>query len=122
MYGCRKFPHMLPFAVFLAATLIAGMGAGFYTVLAFMAPIALLMCDKTGMGKMVGAMAVNYGALAGANFMASQSGLIFRGLMQSAGVSAIRLSSIHSEFSPARWWSRWWFSVSWCSLPITKKA
>ena len=88
MYGCRKFPHMLPFAVFLAATLIAGMGAGFYTVLAFMAPITLLMCDKTGMGKMVGAMAVNYGALAGANFMASQSGLIFRGLMQSAGVSA----------------------------------
>lgn len=88
MYGCRNFPHMLPFAVFLAATLIAGMGAGFYTVLAFMAPVTLLLCDKTGMGKMIGAMAVNYGALAGANFMASQSGLIFRGLMQSAGVSA----------------------------------
>lgn len=88
MYGCRKFPHMLPFAVFLAATLIAGMGAGFYTVLAFMAPITLLLCEKTGMGKMIGAMAVNYGALAGANFMASQSGLIFRGLMQTAGLSA----------------------------------
>lgn len=88
MYGCRSFPHLLPFAVFLAATLIAGMGAGFYTVLAFMAPITLLLCDKTGMGKMVGAMAVNYGALAGANFMASQSGLIFRGLMQGAGISA----------------------------------
>jgi di/tricarboxylate transporter len=88
MYGCRKFPHLLPFAVFLAATLIAGMGAGFYTVLAFMAPITLLLCEKTGMGKMIGAMAVNYGALAGANFMASQSGLIFRGLMQTTGVSA----------------------------------
>lgn len=87
MYGCRKFPHLLPFAVFLAATLIAGMGAGFYTVLAFMAPITLLLCEKTGMGKMIGAMAVNYGALAGANFMASQSGLIFRGLMQTAGIS-----------------------------------
>ena len=88
MYGCRKFPHLLPFAVFLAATLIAGMGAGFYTVLAFMAPITLLLCEKTGMGKMIGAMAVNYGALAGANFMASQSGLIFRGLMQTAGIPA----------------------------------
>ncbi len=88
MYGCRNFPLMLPFAVFFAATLIAGMGAGFFTVLAFMAPITLLLCEKTGMGKMVGAMAVNYGALAGANFMSSQSGLIFRGLMQSAGVSA----------------------------------
>jgi len=87
MYGCRKFPHMLPFAVFLAATLIAGMGAGFYTVLAFMAPITLLLCEKTGMSKMIGAMAVNYGALAGANFMASQSGLIFRGLMTTAGIT-----------------------------------
>ncbi|MDR0440214.1 MAG: SLC13 family permease [Candidatus Accumulibacter sp.] len=88
MYGCRKFPRMLPFVVFLAATLIAGMGAGFFTVLAFMAPITLLLCEKTGMGKMVGAMAVNYGALGGANFMASQSGLIFQQLMRGADVSA----------------------------------
>jgi len=87
MYTCRDYPHMLPFAVFIAATIIAGMGAGFYTVLAFMAPITLLLCDKTGMSKMIGGMAVNYGALAGANFMTSQSGLIFRGLMHGAGLS-----------------------------------
>lgn len=86
MYACRGFPYLLPFAVFAAATIIAGLGAGFYTVLAFMAPITLLLCDKTGMSKMIGAMAVNYGALAGANFMTSQSGLIFRGLMQNAGI------------------------------------
>jgi len=88
MYSCRNFPHLLPFAVFLAATLIAGMGAGFYTVLAFMAPVTLLLCEKTNMSKLSGAMAVNYGALAGANFMASQSGLIFRGLMEKAGIPA----------------------------------
>jgi di/tricarboxylate transporter len=88
LYGCRRTPHLLPFAVFIAATVIAGMGAGFYTVLAFMAPITLLLCDKTGMSKIIGGMAVNYGALAGANFMTSQSGLIFRGLMQNAGVDA----------------------------------
>jgi len=88
MYACRSYPYMLPFAVFAAATVIAGMGAGFFTVMAFMAPLTLVLCDKTGMSKMVGGMAVNYGALAGANFMTSQSGLIFRGLMQNAGVSA----------------------------------
>lgn len=87
LYRCRKFPHLLPFAVLAASTLIAGMGAGFYTVLAFMAPITLLLCDKTSMNKIVGAMAVNYGALAGANFMSSQSGIIFRGLMQDGGIS-----------------------------------
>lgn len=88
LYACRRTPHLLPFAVFAAATVIAAMGAGFYTVLAFMAPITLLLCDKTGMSKIIGGMAVNYGALAGANFMTSQSGLIFRGLMQNAGVDA----------------------------------
>ena len=84
---CQKHPHSLPFAVFFSATLIAGMGPGFYTVLAFMAPLTLMLCDKTGMSRVLGAMAVNYGALAGANLMTSQSGIIFRELMQSAGTT-----------------------------------
>ncbi len=46
LYKCRKFPQFLPLAIFFAATIIAGLGAGFYTVLAFMAPITLLLCKK----------------------------------------------------------------------------
>jgi len=88
LYACRRFPALLPLAIFASATLIAALGAGFYTVLAFMAPMTLLLCQKTGMSKVIGGMAVNYGALAGANFMTSQSGVIFRGLMERAGVSA----------------------------------
>ncbi|MDH2434684.1 SLC13 family permease [Pokkaliibacter sp. MBI-7] len=87
MYRCRNFPHLLPYAVFFTATLIAGLGAGYYTVLAFMAPITLLLCQRTGMSMIIGAMSVNYGALAGANFVASQSGIIFRGLMMNAGIA-----------------------------------
>ena len=52
-----------------------------------MAPITLLLCQRTGMSLIVGGMAVNYGALSGANFMSSQSGIIFRGLMTNAGIS-----------------------------------
>jgi len=88
LYACRHFPLMLPMAIFVSATIIAALGAGFYTVLAFMAPMTLLLCQKTGMSKIIGGMAVNYGALAGANFMTSQSGVIFRGLMEGAHVSA----------------------------------
>ena len=62
------------------------MGAGYYTVLAFMAPLTLLLCQRTGMSLILGGLAVNYGALAGANFVSSQSGIIFRGLMTSAGM------------------------------------
>lgn len=87
IYRCRAVPQLLPFAVFFAATVIAAMGAGYYTVLAFMAPITLMLCQRTGMSLIVGGMAVNYGALSGANFMSSQSGIIFRGLMTNAGLS-----------------------------------
>ncbi|MBA1195099.1 SLC13 family permease [Pseudomonas entomophila] len=86
IYRCRSMPQLLPFAVFFTATAISAMGAGYYTVLAFMAPITLLLCERTGMGLITGGMAVNYGALSGANFVSSQSGIIFRGLMTNAGI------------------------------------
>ena len=86
LYLCRGAPWLLPYAVFMTATVIAGMGAGYYTVLAFMAPITLLLCRRTGLDLILGGMAVNYGALGGANFMSSQSGIIFRGLMTNAGI------------------------------------
>ncbi|NDV53576.1 MULTISPECIES: SLC13 family permease [unclassified Salipiger] len=88
LYACRGAPWLLPYAVFMTATVIAAMGAGYYTVLAFMAPITLLLCRRTGMDLILGGMAVNYGALGGANFMSSQSGIIFRGLMTNAGIDA----------------------------------
>jgi di/tricarboxylate transporter len=87
LYRCRKAPWLLPYAIFVTATLIAAMGAGYYTVLAFMAPLTLILCRRTGMGLILGGMAVNYGALCGANFVSSQSGIIFRGLMVNAGIS-----------------------------------
>lgn len=86
LYRCRNMPWVLPYAVLLTATLIAAMGAGYYTVLAFMAPITLILCRRTGLDLVLGGMAANYGALAGANFMSSQSGIIFRGLMTGNGV------------------------------------
>ncbi|HFX7666697.1 TPA: SLC13 family permease [Acinetobacter baumannii] len=88
LYKCRKFPQFLPLAIFFAATIIAGLGAGFYTVLAFMAPITLLLCKKNNMNMIIGGMAANYGALAGANFMTSQSGIIFRSLMENTGITS----------------------------------
>ena len=89
LYACRRFPGLLPFALYLAAALIAALGAGFFTVMAFMAPLALLICDEAKMDKLVGAVAVNCGALSGANFMTSGSGIIFRGLMDEGGLSVV---------------------------------
>lgn len=85
LYAFRHFPGLLPFALYFASAGIAALGAGFFTVMAFMAPIALLICREAKMDKLAGAVAVNCGALSGANFMTSGSGIIFRGLMDEAG-------------------------------------
>ncbi|NLJ65379.1 MAG: SLC13 family permease [Christensenellaceae bacterium] len=82
LYACRKFPNLLPLFIYFAATIVAALGAGYFTVLAIFAPITLLICRKTGMSLILGSVAVNYGALAGANFMTSASGMIFRGLVE----------------------------------------
>ncbi|MCD8122411.1 MAG: SLC13 family permease [Clostridiales bacterium] len=87
LYACRKFPGLLPFALYFASAVIAALGAGFFTVLAFMAPVTLLICKEAKMDKLTGAVAVNCGALSGANFMTSGSGIIFRGLMDEAGLA-----------------------------------
>lgn len=85
LYSCRKFPIILPLVIYFAATFVAGLGAGYFSVLAFFAPLTLMLCKKTGMNEIVGAISVNYGALAGANFMTSASGIIFRSLIDNAG-------------------------------------
>lgn len=89
LYACRRFPGLLPFALYIASAGIAALGAGFFTVMAFMAPIALLICEEAKMDKMVGAAAVNCGALSGANFMTSGSGIVFRGLMDENNYASV---------------------------------
>lgn len=85
LYAFRRFPALLPFALYFASAGIAALGAGFFTVLAFMAPLALLVCEEAKIDKLTGAVAVNCGALSGANFVTSGSGIIFRGLMNESG-------------------------------------
>ena len=85
LYAFRKAPGLLPFALYAASAGIAALGAGFFTVMAFMAPLTLLICDEAKMSKLVGAIAINCGALSGANFMTSGRGIIYRGLMEGGG-------------------------------------
>lgn len=85
LYAFRKAPGLLPFALYAVSAGIAALGAGFFTVMAFMAPLTLLICDEAKMSKLVGAIAINCGALSGANFMTSGSGIIYRGLMEGGG-------------------------------------
>ena len=66
IYKCRRFPAFLPLAIFFAATTVAALGAGYYTVLATMAPMILLLSKRTNLNIIIATLSVNYGALAGA--------------------------------------------------------
>lgn len=84
LYACRKFPGLLPYALFFVAVILSVMGAAYFTVLAFLAPITLLICEESRMDKLTGAVAINCGALAGGNFPTAALGVVFRGLMDTA--------------------------------------
>lgn len=84
LYACRSFPGLLPYALFFVAVILSIMGAAYFTVLAFLAPITLLICQESKMDKLTGAVAINAGALAGGNFPTAALGVVFRNLMDDA--------------------------------------
>ena len=84
LYACRSFPGLLPFALFFVAVILSVMGAAYFTVLAFLAPITMAICEESKMDKLTGAVAINCGALAGGNFPTAALGVVFRGLMDTA--------------------------------------
>ena len=53
-------------------------------MLAFLAPITLMICEESNMDKLTGAVAINCGALAGGNFPTASLGVVFRGLIDTA--------------------------------------
>lgn len=85
LYHTRDFPDFLPLIIFFASALVAGLGAGFFTVMAVFCPMTLMLCEKSNQNLLLGAAAVNWGALAGANLMTSGSGVVFQGLIKEAG-------------------------------------
>ena len=54
LYTCRKFPGLLPYALLAVAIILSVMGATYFTVLAFLAPITLLICEESRMDKLTG--------------------------------------------------------------------
>lgn len=96
LYACRKFPGMLPFALFAVAVILSVMGAAYFTVLAFLAPITLLICEESKLDTLTGAVAINCGALAGGNFPTAALGVIFRSLIDTAYEADPALAALES--------------------------
>ena len=84
VYKFRKYPYLFPFAIYLTGILISAMGAGFYAVVALLCPLVFTICEKTGMNRLLGAMAVIYGAVAGGNLITTATGSVIVEVIASA--------------------------------------
>lgn len=85
LYPFRNNPSLLPMVIFFVCVIISSFGAGAFAVIAFAAPITLMLCDLVGIDKILGAIALNCGAIGGANLVTSIQGLVFRELMNDVG-------------------------------------
>ena len=72
LYACRKFPGLLPYALFFVAVVLSVMD------------------------KLTGAVAINCGALAGGDFPTAALGVVFRGLMDTAYEATPELTALES--------------------------
>ena len=88
LYKSRKYPKFLPYYIFFSSLIVSALGAGYFAVIVFFSTITLVLCKKTGLNMLTGAIAVNFGTLAGNNFPTSTGGVIFRGLMDNAGYAS----------------------------------
>ena len=84
VYKFRKAPYLFPFAIYLTAVLISAMGAGFYAVVALLCPLTFTICEKTGMNRLLGAMAVIYGAVSGGNLITTATGSVIVEVIEGA--------------------------------------
>lgn len=87
LYKCRSFPLILPIAIFFISILISALGAGYYSVMVLMVPLAILICKKIKIHPLIGALCADCGAQVGSNFMISLNGVIYRKLITSEGFS-----------------------------------
>lgn len=81
LYKFRKFSLFLPLILYFITALVSGLGAGFFTSIAIMGSMAMVLCKSSNMNRIHASLAVSLGALSGANFMYSAHGVLFHSLL-----------------------------------------
>ena len=94
LYRSRGLAWGLAIVFFVTAVVVAGLGAGFYAVMVFLAPAALLICTQVQIEPLLAGVSVIVGAQVGSNLMSSLNGVIFRGLFEKLGYSSSKAFSI----------------------------
>lgn len=80
LYKFKRFSLFLPLILYFITALVSGMCAGFFTSIAIMGSMAMVLCKSSNMNRIHASLAVSLGALSGANFMYSAHGVLFHSL------------------------------------------
>lgn len=88
VFATRKFPFLVPVALYLLAAIMSGIGPGPYAVFAFLSPLVMAIAAETGMSRLLGAVIVVGGGVAGGFTQLSIGGGITKGLIEKAGYAA----------------------------------
>lgn len=87
LYYARNFTKFLPILIYLISALVSGLGAGFFTTVAVMTTIAMVLAKEAGLNRLLLAISISLGALSGANFMVSSHGVIFSSLLSGTALA-----------------------------------
>ncbi|MFZ5754927.1 MAG: SLC13 family permease [Bacillota bacterium] len=85
VYATRNFPFFVPIALYLLAVTMSGIGPGPYAVFAFLSPLVMAIASETGMSRLLGAVIIVGGGVAGGFTKLSIGGGIAKGLIEKAG-------------------------------------
>lgn len=88
LFRSRGLAWGLAVVFFLTAGVVAALGAGFYAVMVFLAPAALVICTQVKIEPLLAGVGVIVGAQVGSNFMTSLNGIVFKGLFEKLGYSS----------------------------------
>jgi di/tricarboxylate transporter len=95
-YRARNIPWLLPIALWLFCMAIAASGAGPYAVWAFLAPIVIGICVKSGISPILAAVTVISGGSIGGQCPISVGGIVIKNYAAISGFEAISESiSLH---------------------------
>lgn len=99
IYVCRKAPFIIPYAIFSIGVVLAGMGAGAYSIIAFLVPLSMAIAEKTGMNRLLATLSAIFGSAVGSGFIISMGGVVVKGLIEENG---------YADFGSPYAWNYFW--------------
>lgn len=82
VFATKKFPYLVPVALYLLAVVMSGIGPGPYAVFAFLSPLVMAIAKETKMHRLLAAIIIVGGGVAGGFTKLSIGGGITKGLIE----------------------------------------